>query len=516
MTHWRFALWHIGSMLCMELAALAAFGQPATERLLPFSLNSPTFLAPSLWRDGENAAGLCAVELPTQGRVGTAFAQRNGTFRRPQEPLSVSTLRFFSEGAQRFGNWTTHGTLHYERRLETDVRWSNVHDAYRGTPFIWADSVGGDWQKDLVAFSAALGSPIFLDMVSVGLVADYDVGQGARQSGARPLFRTRNFRLLPSFAFHLSPSFHFGLSATYLSCFEEGEFGASDVSFPQLIYLRGLGTANSTVLNSAERRTLGEGFGFGLQAQGLLSTWQGSLGISFLVRQDSTQDLAFVPELNRTAFRFAGRYDERQLTLTLAARHTHADFGAEVCFRGKWREGRGTDPIFLAVNTIDQLQDVSVAVDGWQGSSQIYAPLSFGIHASLSLLSRRDILAETDWQRTLLCVQAALGTAQPLSTSFIVLAHLSGGAGFVTASSYAALRPLTLTPILVRPDFLVSAANRFWLALRLALETPIAALGNSTARLVLQGGLLQSNAQLESGERLNARNHFNAGLELIF
>jgi hypothetical protein len=45
---------------------------------------------------------------------------------------------------------------------------------------------------------------------------------------------------------------------------------------------------------------------------------------------------------------------------------------------------------------------------------------------------------------------------------------------------------------------------------------PLAALGNSTARLVLQGGLLQSNAQLESGERLNARNHFNAGLELLF
>jgi hypothetical protein len=222
------------------------------------------------------------------------------------------------------------------------------------------------------------------------------------------------------------------------------------------------------------------------------------------------------PELNRTAFRFAGRYDERQLSFTLAARYTHADFGAEVRLRGKWREGRGTDPIFLAVNTIDQLQDVSVAVDGWQGSSQIYAPLSFGIHASLSLLSRRDILAETDWQRTLLCVQAALGTAQQLGMPFIVLVHLSGGAGFITASSYVALRPLALTPVLVRPDFLVSAANRFWLALRLAFEMPLAALGNSTARLVLQGGLLQSNAQLESGERLNARNHFNAGLELLF
>lgn len=496
--------------------ATATFAQTQLETPSPFSLQSPMFLAPSLWREGENAAGLGATELPQQGRVGITLLQNAGTFRRPQEPLAITTLRFFSEGAQRFGEWTTSGALRYERRAENDVRWSNVHNAYAGTPFVWADSVGGDWQKDLVLLSAALGTPEFFGFLSAGIVADYDVAQGARQSGARPLFRARNIRLAPSLAFRLTDELRLGIMATYLSRFEEGEFGTADVSFPQLIYLRGLGTANATVLNSAERRTLGEGIGIGIGAQGRLSEWRWSLAGQFLARQDSTQDLAFAQELGRTAFRFAGRYDERLLSLALAARYATSDFGVEAVLRAHSLEGRGTDPIFLAVNTIDETQTLTLSLDWWQGASRLYAPLAIGIHASLAQLLRRDILAETKWQRALLSAHATFGTAQRLGEQAWLIAQFSGGAGFAPASSYAAGRTLELTPILVRPDFVVNAASRFWLGALLALETPIAALGNSTARFVLRGSALQSPAQFDDGALLGGRSEFNASVELVF
>ncbi|PIO47775.1 MAG: hypothetical protein CMR00_08315 [[Chlorobium] sp. 445] len=505
-----------GIVLLIVAGAMAASAQVQSDIPSPFSLNSPTFLAPSLWREGENAAGLCATALPKQSRTGMILWQDGGRFRRPQAPLSSTTLHFFSEGAQRFGEWTTRGSFHYERRTENDVRWSNVHNAYAGTPFIWADSVGGNWQKDLVLLSAALGTPEFLGFLSAGILADYDVAQGARQNDTRPLFRSRNIRLVPSVAFHLSKALRIGLTATYLSRFEEGEFGAADISFPQLIYLRGLGTANTTVLNAAERRTVGEGFGIGAQAQVRLAEWQVSLAGNFLLRQDSTQDLAFVPELRRTAFRFAGRYDERRLSATLAARYTQLDFGVEGALHAQSLEGRGTDPIFLAVNTIDQTQAIALLLDWWQGASRLYAPLTVGIHTSLSDLLRRDILAETKWQRTLLAAHLVLGSAQRLGEQLWLMARVSGGIAIVPASSYTANRMLELTPILVRPDFLVNAASRFWLGAQLALETPVAALNNSTVRLVLQGSTLQSPAQLDDGSRLGGRNEVNAGVELVF
>ncbi len=516
MTRHRVAHRHWLILLVLTIIAAEIFGQPASETALPFSLQSQSLLAPSAWRDGQNAAALGIAEIPVQGHVGLMLRQTDGALRRPQEAQRVSALNFFSEGAQRFGEWTTIGTLRYERRADIGLRWSNVNDAYFGTPFIWADSVGGDWQKDGVDISAAIGSPEFFNAVSAGVQVRYDVAQGARQSGARPLFRARNFHLSPAVMVRLVDSLRVGVSVGYLSRFEEGEFGAVGVDFPQLIYLRGLGTANTTTLNSAERRIVGDGIEFGAQAQGILSDWTWSAAAAVLTRQDSTQDLAFVPDLNRTAFRFAGRFDYRTLSLALAVQRVETEFGMEVQLHGTFIEGRGTDPIFLAVNTVDQTQTASASVAWWRGTSRLYAPLLLNIESSLATLWRRDILAETQWRRTMLSAQATLGTSQRFGELVVFIGRLTGGGATALFKSYEAFRPLDLTPVLVRPDFLAMAATRFWLSATLSFETPIAAFGNSVARLVVQGELVQSTARLDDGSALNARNRFNAGMELVF
>jgi hypothetical protein len=491
----------------------------ASLSLHPFSLQSVWALSPSLWRDGKNAAGLSSARATTEGRSALTLTSANGTFRRPQDPERDAPFMLLSEGIQRFGQWTSTGTFTYHRFNRTNLRWSLVSNPYRGTPFIWADSAGGDWQTDALTLHGALGSPEFWKGLSGGMGITYQASQGARQDGGRPLYRTREFSLSPSLAWRLSEAFRIGLSLVYSNFFEEGEYGSTLGSGSlELLSLRGLSSARKTLSDNADRRMIGSRLGGGVQLQGESGVWQWSATSAYRTGRDSTQDFAFIPELNSINWQFAGRFDVRVFTASVSLRGNFASSGAELNSTFFHSEGKGTDPVFFAVNTTDNNMTASFGAAWWRGAARRLSPFSLFLNTQIYQRNPRDILGETSWRVMQSAAELGISSRLKFSERVSLFAMVSGGYAFGSSPQYSAARPVFITEPLTRRDFLFNSSNRFSIHVLAALDTRLHQLRGARLRVVGECGVLQAVQPLNSNPAFSFGNRslVQVGIELAY
>lgn len=475
----------IAVLVLALLAAAPAAG--AQERGTAVSRLPLGDTLPGLWREGGNAAGLGDAGLRGGGRIRFGAAAEGGSLRRPQSPGGVRGAGFAAEADRTAGGWTLLGAFRYGRRADRDVAWSAVSDPYAGSPYLWADSAGGDWRRDDVAVRAAVGSPRRGRVVG-GVALEYEVGEGARQNDPAPLFRRRDITLTPGLAFRIAPGHTLGATVMARWAREEQEIGFGSADDPFVYHLRGLGTFDRTQLLSASRASVGRRLGAGAQYQGVVAGWRTGAAVEFRAGADSVRDGVAAPA-------FGGRFDLREGEARLSARRSRT----QVELGGGWSDGRGTDPVFLAVNTTDRAWRVDAGVRAWGGGSPEAAPSWLSFAAKADRLERRDVVALTSWEVVAFHADAAAGARWRRPRAGTLLGELRAGASRPLRSTYASGSTSPLVPALVRPDYDYHAAPLVRGGLSLAAERSVGGAG-TRARLRLDADAALARAH-EGGER---------------
>lgn len=195
------------------------------------------------WLQTKNAAGLGSTVLPDSGQTWLGGNVIQGDFRRAQQAESSRQLLFFSDGFHALKKGMVYGSFQFTQQQDVNVQFSDVMDPYRGTPYLIADSVGGDWKKQMynMQLSAASG-PLLKERIRLGIGVKYKVATGARQNDPRPLNDVNELGVMPGLTWQISKKHTLGVNGFYGTYKESIQLENKNTGRSQYLYkLLGLG-----------------------------------------------------------------------------------------------------------------------------------------------------------------------------------------------------------------------------------------------------------------------------------
>jgi hypothetical protein len=402
-----------------------------------------------------SAAASAASHPGDWTRIAVDIASSAGRLHRPQEAGRLSAVDLRAEGQRMAGRWWSHGAASYRRGQDQEVQWRNHAEPYAGLPYEWADSVGGTMRHDALTIEGGLATPDWRGW-RAGLQLDYGIGQGARRNDPRPLFRRRVAELAPGVTFRAGAQ---ALAAGVLVGWHREDLeigGGSSTEFPVLFRLRGIGTFDRTQLISGERAVIGDVIGGHASYAWDRGPWHTAVGGTWRVATDAVRDGIAAPVSGGAVRRVRSEF-RWQLQRASTRRPV------ELAWSSAQETARGTDPVFMAVNTIDEGRLSVLRVRTWAGPSSVLTPWMLNLTGSSGSLQRADLAAETAWRVPHRQVafdalvrprgRFSARTRGLLLQGGIAMLHVHGGA-------YTAGRPTRLTPTLAWADYAVLAVPR--------------------------------------------------------
>ncbi len=420
-------------------------------------------LGGGLWQLGGNPAALgirsnLDVSPPNGGTSGgarTAITRVSGDRRLVQEASERTLVSAMMYGGQENSTLHSTGIFRYRRVADREVRWSATAFPHAGTPYVWTDSTGGDWERDLVEVHGAGGTApgVLPSDLLVGASISARFGQGARRNDPRPLFRIRDLRFSPGVALS-GERWTVGLAPILAWHREEGEIGYFAGDDPFVFRIRGYGTFDRTQLVRGVRTREGRTMGAGVQLRRESDREQLVVAGQLTAGSDSIRQGIARPE-------FAGGHDrvEGRMAILLTRQGQDAALRT-IRAMGRHEQGRGTDPVFRALNTRDLRTSVSVEAGTRHPSEGGRAPgsaalLDWTLELGVSRDEREDIAADTRWSVTSARAGVRVGADVPLPALGVVRLTLAPAVTRRLADDWHAGRPTRMTEELVRPDYLV-------------------------------------------------------------
>ena len=293
----------------------------------------------ALWLRSDNSAG---VGLDTMLSVATASVSgqtESGSFHRPQQASAVHAAGLEAERIQAIRKLSFYGGFRFRQKWEEDIRWADILDPYRGTPYVLADSLGGDWKKQLFNLSATLATnPLFSRRVSLGLAVEYEVETGARQNDPRPLNYAKNLRLSPGVIWSPAPGTRTGLSFSTGFFREEVEMENRQPTAHRQYRLKGLSIHDAPTIFSLSvtRAYTGNDLAAGWQFEKQFrnSIFMSSLGFGHYI--EDTRDGITRPTLG-------GQFKSRQWNWSGVWRRDHTSGYGELSFHVLQKKGDGRE-----------------------------------------------------------------------------------------------------------------------------------------------------------------------------
>ncbi len=263
------------------------------------------------WLHAANPAGLSMAEMHDLGNSFFSFNHQGGPYRRPQEADSIHRMGFSTERFQSLGDFRFRGEFVFETTRETNQKWSVVQDPFRGIPYVFADSSGGDWDKQYYNLNVGASSGKLLGLFYAGLEAHYELYTGARQNDPRPLNNTNHIWVRPGLLFPMGNRISLGLSGYYSNRNEEINITVNNWDVQHRYFkLRGVGEFRSGFMRSFFRAYNGDSFGgnlqFAYQHQGIHFLAEAGLRL----RQEEVTD-------GTSLFEHGGDYEETVVDATI-------------------------------------------------------------------------------------------------------------------------------------------------------------------------------------------------------
>ena len=256
--------------LALSCSSLKAQQAPLdTSVLLPHYVTLLPYQA--AWRNSDNAAGLFKDSLLLFGKTTLNYQHINGKYKLAQQAINNQQLNFETDRYLKLGKGLFYGRFSYTQQWEKELKLSDVLDPYRGTPYLWADSIGGDWKKQLYALQLKVSSPALLnEKLHLGLSADLNVATGARQNDPRPLSTNNQIKIYPATIWNITPHHSLGLNALYERYREDISLETKNTNYNHRLYrFLGLGQLElpTTFTTSASRVYEGSQWGGNIQYQ---------------------------------------------------------------------------------------------------------------------------------------------------------------------------------------------------------------------------------------------------------
>lgn len=290
------------------------------------------------WLGTQNAAGLSVLPLSSMGQTWLKGAIEEGDLKRPQQPTQSRNIQFLSERYQSLKNASFYGKFSFQQKWDDGIKWSDVMDPYRRSPYVVADSIGGDWKKQLYDLELKASTPLNQQRsLLLGAGLQYKVGTGARQNDPRPLTYSNEISLNPSLVWAASKRLSLGLNGNINFFKEKLSFEASNNEDIHYRYkLAGLGYYYRVQSIAETRFYTGKTFGGAAQVQ-----WEGEslrflLDAGYSRRMEDSEDGSTFPQLN-------GNFTEDQYHASLNATlltgsYTHQWTASWNTFDGKGRD----------------------------------------------------------------------------------------------------------------------------------------------------------------------------------
>ncbi|MDH6312411.1 hypothetical protein M2137_001182 [Parabacteroides sp. PFB2-10] len=212
----------------------------------------------------DNASAVMLGERLLYADVSLGTEIGNGSFHRPQQPKRVNNYLFSAEGSAYLGSFYVSGGFRFQQAKEREVQFNSIFNPYRGTPYIIADSTGGNWTKQSYAMWAKLASPFVNDRLSFGLTLGLDVNRGAKKIDPRPQSNTNRIDIAPSVTLRLAEKHSLSASFLYSRFRENVNLMLYDSGESQKIYLlKGMGQYTYDIFsgNDRERKYAGDSYG---------------------------------------------------------------------------------------------------------------------------------------------------------------------------------------------------------------------------------------------------------------
>lgn len=434
---WPDAIWHEAT----PASHLELYGVPSANDI-------------GLWRTSRNPAGLASAALTRQGWASFSLADVDGALHRPQHPSGLRLGRLRAKGAAVLSRWQTYGTFTYTRRNDRRVEWSAISDPHDRRAYVWADSTGGAWYRNHVNLETAFGSPPLFDRFYGGLRIRYNVGQGARRNDPRPQYRTRIIDVQPGIAVDVGAHHQIGAHAVLRWQVEENEYGLFTTDDPFVYRLRGYGTFDRAQIVRGERTTSGARYGGSVQYAGVALAWQWDVGITYTTGEDEVRDGIRAPA-------FGGRHDVQEFELSSSVQRIRPALSAQLRLDAGWWEGRGTDPVFRAVNVVSENAHLQFGATVWSGERRAKAPWGIESTAWLHELLRRDVVSQTRWTSRALRTTLQGWAQKQISSALMFRVQPHVGLYQPVSDSYEARAPTRLTSKIVYPDYAYYSTARW-------------------------------------------------------
>lgn len=161
-----------------------------------------------------NPAAVFAMPFQSLREVGSEiyFSKAPHSFYDIQEGNAANGVRLHSESFSAKGRHVYFGSAGFETGKRENTRWNNVEDFQLLSPYLVADSIGGDFYRETYRMEG--GFTTLNPHFHWGLRAKYSGGVSFRQSDPRPLNTVSVLGLQPGIVFH-SSEWRWGLSGQY-------------------------------------------------------------------------------------------------------------------------------------------------------------------------------------------------------------------------------------------------------------------------------------------------------------
>ncbi len=199
--------------------------------------------AKSLWFNSNNAAGLFVTPLNNFNEVSLNYSLNSGNFKMQQQGDKESNISFNTNGAYRMGDYSLWGNFSFNNQTINDSRFNTTMcSPLRDMPYIVADPVLSKWKQQSYELNFKGASPIYWDLISFGLSADYFANTGAKQNDPRSTNYNYNISVKPGLMFSIAKKHNIGLNFIYNNGFERTvPTNSNNQEDQQVFIMKGLG-----------------------------------------------------------------------------------------------------------------------------------------------------------------------------------------------------------------------------------------------------------------------------------
>jgi hypothetical protein len=154
----------------------------------------------SYWSLSSNPATLSFLTQPVSN-LSFEMKGQEGAYRKRSDPRSIRSEQIASEGYQKEGPFTFYGSFDYHLSTEKARKWHNVLLLTEENPFIFADSIAGDFGTESFLLKGRIASFFSDERFAWGAEISYLAGNSADQTDPRTLMNGTRYSLKPGFVF---------------------------------------------------------------------------------------------------------------------------------------------------------------------------------------------------------------------------------------------------------------------------------------------------------------------------